>query len=60
MPYGHAESNDLLRNRERSIRYAKSYATEFGKNAVGVNNKISIPAFSKFSLFSVFGFVELR
>ncbi len=32
MPYGHAESNDLLRNRERSIRFAKSYATEFGKN----------------------------
>ncbi len=30
MPYGHAESNDLLRNRERSTRCARSSATEFG------------------------------
>ncbi len=29
MPYGHAESNDLLRNREWSTRCARRYATEY-------------------------------
>ena len=29
MPVGHAESNDLLRNRERSTRCARRYATEY-------------------------------
>ncbi len=30
MPYGHAESNDLLRNRERSMPYGHATRTEFG------------------------------
>ena len=34
-------------------------SSEFGKAAVLVNDRIAISAFSKFSIFSVFGFVEL-